>query len=303
MRRRRFLTASGAAFAGGALAGCTGSGPEDSGNGDRTTTKQTTGADGTTTENDSGSGGTTSEEGGFTLVSSNVPKQVTMGEEFTLELTIENRGSSPAAFESAIRVEGSGGSSQQSGSIQTNEIAPGKTTTWKTNLSYPYVGQVAYRIEALDKTFTVDVVGERLSVGETYLSPTEVAVTVRNVTLTDRYQYVRESGRKVDVTASNGRQWAFVTLRAENQFRMGQALPKRDSFHLLVGDRAQAPTEIAKKNGQYKLEQFGKRKVEPGGSNSGWIAYEISADRSASDLAVEWKGNDGTGSWTAQWRP
>jgi hypothetical protein len=303
MRRRRFLTASGAVLVGGVLAGCAGSGPKDSGNGEVSKTK-TKGSGGTTSNGGkaAGEGGTTTKSG-FELVSANVPDRVTAGEQFTLELTVENRGRSPAAFRSPIQVEGSGGGSQQSGRIQTKEISPGKKTTWSTKLSYPYVTTVTYRITDLGKAFTVDVVGDRLSLGETFLSPTEIAVTVRDITLTDRYRYVRENGRRVDVDASDGRQWAFVTLNAENRFRMGQTLPKGNSFHLLVGNRREAPTDIAKVNGQYKLERFGRREVEPGGSNSGWLAYDISADRSASDLAVEWKGSDGTGSWTAQWRP
>ncbi|WP_227374834.1 DUF4832 domain-containing protein [Haladaptatus halobius] len=303
MRRRRFLTASGAVLVGGVLAGCAGSGPKDSGNGEVPKTK--TKGSGETTSNGgkaAGEGGTTTKSG-FELVSANVPDRVTMGEQFTLELTVENRGRSPAAFRSPIRVEGSGGGSQQSGTIETKEIEPGKTTTWSTKLSYPYVATVTYRIANLGKAFTVEFVGERLSVGETYISPMEMAVTVRDIVLTDNYQYVRENGRKVDVNASSGRQWAFVTLYAENRFRMGQPLPKADSFRLLVGDRREAPADIAKEHGRYELERFGRREVEPGGSNSGWLAYGISADRSASDLAVEWKGSDGTGSWTAQWRP
>ncbi|WP_227353286.1 DUF4352 domain-containing protein [Haladaptatus salinisoli] len=302
MRRRRFLTASGAVLVGGVLAGCAGSGPNDSGNGEVSKTK-TKGSGGSASNGGgtAGEGGTTAK-GGFELVSANVPDQVTAGEEFALKLTVENRGNSPAAFRSPIRVD-AGGGTQQSGTIRTKEVAPGKTATWSTKLSYPYVGAVTYRIANLEKTFTVKFVGERLPVGETFLSPTEMAVTVRDVTLTDQYRYVRGNGRRVDVDASEGRQWAFVTVRAENRFRMGQTLPKADSFRLVVGDKREAPTDIAKENGQYKLERFGRREVKPGGSKSGWLAYDVSADRSASDLAVEWKGSDGTGTWTALWRP
>ncbi len=263
------------------------------------------GAGGTTS---SGGGGTTSgtnettARSGFQLVSATVPDKVTMGRQFTLELTIKNRGNSPAAFQSPIQVEGGGGGIQQSGTIQTDAIESGETATWSTKLTYPYVGKVTYRVDALEKEFTVDFVGEQLSVGETFLSPTEMAVTIRDVVLTDRYRYVRDNGRRVDVDASNGRQWAFVTVHAKNRFRMGQPLPTVDSFRLLVGGQELTQASIAKENGQYKLERFGHRRVEPGASKSGWLVYELSADRSMDDLAVEWNGSDETGSWWAQWR-
>ncbi|WP_435155710.1 twin-arginine translocation signal domain-containing protein [Haladaptatus sp. DFWS20] len=302
MRRRRFLTVSGAAFVGGTLAGCTGSGPEDGGDGNSTTKKANSSGQTTGKPDDENSGGATTD-GGFALVSANVPNEAVLGEQFKLEFTIKNNGNSAGAFQSPIEVNGSEGGSDQSGTIQTEKIPAGETTTWSTKLSYPYVSTVTYKITAFEKSFSVKIVGPKLSTGETFLTPNEMAITIQDIVLTDHYRYQTGSGEMRDVEAGNGRQWAFVTVNAENKFRMRQSLPKGDTFSLVVGNRRQKPSNIAKSEGKYELERFGSRDVASGEGMSGWLAYEISADRSVSDLAVEWTGGDGSGSWSAQWSP
>ncbi|WP_233274659.1 cupredoxin domain-containing protein [Haladaptatus cibarius] len=293
------------------MAGCTGSEPEDGGNGNSSPTKGNgsgtptgkSGNGGGDGRGDGNSGGESTADGQFSLVSSDVPKEVVLGEQFTLGFTIKNNGDSASTFESPIEVNGSEGGSQQSGTIQTEEIPPGETTTWSTELSYPYESTVNYLIGAFEKSISVKVVGPDLSVSETFVSPNELAITVRDIVLTDHYRYESGAGPMEDVEADDNRQWAFVTVNAENRFRMRQSLPKGETFSLLVGGRKQKPSDIAKQEGKYELERFGSRDVASGESLSGWLAYEISADRSASDLAIEWQSGDGSGSWSAQWSP
>ncbi len=295
MRRRRFLAASGTAFVGGFLAGCSGSGPKDNGNGDSSTTKGGT-------ANETSQTSETAESNGFALTSVNVPNEVVMGKEFTLEFTIKNNGTSARAFQSPIDVS-TGSGTQQSGTLETGTIPPGKTKTWSKKLSYPYVSTVTYNLAEFGKSFSVNIVGKTLSIGETFSSPNSVAVTVQDITLTSHYRFVRGNGEVVDVEADDGRQWAFVTVKAKNEFRMRQSLPKRDSFHLLVGKREDKPTQIRKEEGKYKLERFGRRDVASGESLTGWLAYDISADRSADELSVKWNGSDSNGSWWTRWSP
>ncbi len=312
MRRRRFLTASGATLAGGALAGCTGSGPNSGGNGDSSTNEETKGSGNGTDSNSSGGGdggggngsgggGGKTTANGFQLVSAKVPKKVTMGKQFTLELTIKNVGDSPKAFQSSVSVDGGTPGSQQMGRITTDKIAPGKTTTWSTQLTYPYVATVNYHIAELKKSFSIDIVGETLSFGETFLSPNEIATTIQDITLTDHYRYEPDSGGSEDVEASDGRQWAFVTVKAENKFRMKQTLPMGDQFLLHVGGNKIKPGDIAKEDGKYEVNKFGDRTVASGESLTGWLAYELPADVSEDDVTVEWQGSDDEGSWWARW--
>ncbi|EFW93754.1 hypothetical protein ZOD2009_01385 [Haladaptatus paucihalophilus DX253] len=302
MRRRRFLLTSGATLAGGALAGCTGSEPKNGGNGDDSTTNETSGSgmSNETTTSGGGGGGKTTVDG-FQLVSTDVPKQVTMGQQFSLSLTLKNVGDEPKAFQSSVQVDGNSPGAQQTGQMQTDKIDPGKTTKWSTTLTYPYVAKVNYRIEKLDETFTIDIVGEKLSFGETFRSPTEVAMTIQDITLTDHYRYEPSGGGSENVEASDGRQWAFVTVKAENKFRMKQTLPKGEQIHLIVGGDKVSMADIAKEDGKYEVNRFGDRTVASGESLTGWLAYEISADTSVDDLTVEWKGSDGNGSWWARW--
>ena len=308
MRRRRFLTASGATLAGGALAGCTGSGPNSGGNGDSSKNKSKGGSGNATESTSDGtddgsadSGGITTANG-FQLVSAKVPKKVTMGKQFALKLTIKNVGDSSKAFESTVSVEGNAPGSQQMGHIQTDKIAPGKTTTWSTKLTYPYVATVDYHIAELKKTFSIDIVGETLSFGESFLSPNEIAVTVQDVTLTDHYRYKPDSGGSEDVEASDGSQWAFVTVKAENKFRMKQTLPMGNQFVLHTGGKKIKPTDhIAKEDGKYKVNKFGDRTVASGESLAGWLAYELPADVSEQDITIEWHGSDDEGSWWTRW--
>jgi hypothetical protein len=303
MRRRRFLLASGTTLAGGALAGCTGSGPKNGGNGDDSNKKQTDGSGPSNKTTSSGSDGGDGKAtvDGFQLVAANVPNEVTMGQEFMLSLTLKNVGSKKKAFTSPVLVDGNAPGSQQTGQLKTDKIAPGETTKWSTKLTYPYVATVKYRIEKLKKTFTIDIVGEELSLGQTFRSPTEVAMTIQDITLTEHYRYETGSGGSEMAEASDGRQWAFVTVNAENKFRMKQTLPKAGQIHLLVGGDKISPADIAKHDGRYEVNRFGDRTVASGESLTGWLAYELSADTTVDGLTVEWRGSDDNGSWWARW--
>ena len=315
MLRRRFLTATGTTLVGVTLAGCSGS---ESGNGDEGTTTTTTGgSDGTgdQTSQTTQSTETTTSEVAFDLASLETPKEAAMGESLPLKAVIENTGNRPAAFSSPIRVSGSGSGWHTAATIQTKVIEPGKRATWSTEYTYPYSGTANFRIPKLQRAFSVDVSPRTLSFGGTHVAPTDFAFTVRDVRLTDGYWYERSNGSSTQVSAGSGSQWAFVTVAAKNQADFAQRPPSRTGVSMLVsssGGRSEvSPADITKESGRYPpplddsgtttTTSSGSEGLPPGETASGWIAYEVPADSSVSDLVVQWREGDGVGRWTVRW--
>ncbi|WP_433626625.1 twin-arginine translocation signal domain-containing protein [Halomicrococcus sp. NG-SE-24] len=314
MFRRRFLAATGTTLAGVALAGCSGSEPGDGGE-QGTTSATTEGGGGTDdrTSESTESTETSRPEVSFDLASFEAPKEAAMGEPLPLKVVIENTGDRPAAFSSPIRLSGSGGGWHTAATIQTEVIEPGKRATWSTEYTHPYSGTANFRIPKLQRAFSVDVSPKTLSFGGTHVVPTDFAFTVRDVSLTDSYRYERSNGSTTEVSAGSGSQWAFVHVAAENRADYAQRPPSRSGVSLLVGSSGTtlSPAGIPRERGRYPpplddsgtttTTTSGSEGLEPGGTASGWIAYEVPADRSVSDLVVQWREGDGVGRWTVRW--
>lgn len=312
MFRRRFLTAAGTTLAGVALAGCSGSEPGDGGKQGTSATTEGGGGTGDRTSESTGSTETSSSEVSFELASFEAPKEAAMGEPLPLKAVIENTGDRPAAFSSPIRLSGSDGGWHTATTIQTEVIEPGKRATWSTEYTYPYSGTANFRIPKLQRAFSVDVSPKTLSFGGTHVTPTGFAFTVRDVSLTDSYRYERSNGTRAEVPAGSGSQWAFVYVAAENRADYAQRPPSRSGVSILApssdGQAELSPAGITKEDGRYPpplddsgTTSSGSEGLEPGGTASGWIAYEVPADRSVSDLVVRWREDDGTGQWTVRW--
>ena len=225
-----------------------------------------------------------------------------MGDKLTLKAVVKNTGGRPGAFSSPIRVSGSGDGWHKATDIQTEVIEPGKTMTWSTEYTYPYAGRAVFRIPNAQRAFTVDVSPKTFSLGGTYVSPVETALTVGNVTPTSRYSYNPPNGSRREVPAGDGRQWVFVAVTAGNRARSAQGVPSASDIALVVdppdqeGTTELGPAGIAKEEGRYTSER-----LEPDQSTSGWIVYETAAD--ASIQVVRWQGTDGIGRWDARWAP
>jgi len=303
MRRRRFLTASGTAFVGSVLAGCTGGSGPDNGGGDGSTTTTTVpgggttgGGDGTTT----GDGGTSDPQVSFDIVSLDVPEESVMGQKLTLKATVKNTGNRAGAFSSPIRVSGSGDGWHKATEIETKVIEPGKQVTWSTEYAYPYAGRANFRIPNAQQAFSIDVSPRTFSLGGTYVSPVDTALTVNDVTPTDAYSYNPPNGEARRVPAGDGRQWVFVAVVAGNRLESAQGTPSRSDIVLMVdppgeeGTTEVGPAGIPKEGGRYESSE-----VESGGTNRGWIVYETSSESTIQ--AVRWQGTDGIGRWDARW--
>ncbi len=225
-----------------------------------------------------------------------------MGDELTLKAVVKNTGGRPGAFSSPIRVSGSGDGWHKATDIETKIIDPGQTAKWSAGYRYPYAGRAIFRIPNAQRAFTVDVSPRTFSLGGTYVSPVDTALTVNDVTPTSRYSYNPPNGSRREVPAGDGRQWVFVAVVAGNRLESAQGTASRSDITLMVdppgedGTTEVGPAGIAKEDGRYESSE-----VESGGTNRGWIAYETSSE--ASIRSVRWQGTDGIGRWDARWSP
>jgi hypothetical protein len=278
------------------LAGCTSSEEEPA----QVTDETNAGSDGTPTptENPTTADPTTEEgEPEFELISLDVPEEVEIGKEFTISATLKNVGSAPGEFQSAISAKTAESEWQSAGDVETGEIQPDETGEWTSKtVTLPYLMRVKYRIEKLEKEFTIQSISRKLTFGESYTSPSNVVVTTKNVELKSYYEYEGYDGSTEKERAGDGKQWAFVYLKAENKASEKRFIPLSSDINLLAENRQYDEEYINKEDGGYEGSE-----VEVGIVREGWLAYKIPNNLSKTDLTVAWSGDNYQGEWSVQW--
>lgn len=296
MNRRGFLTTC-ATLSIGAIAGCSSGGDTSTDN--TTTTRITSDVETTISETSTEKTETTTEVGEpeFKLISFDAPKQVEIGKEFTIKAEIKNVGNAAGKFHSVISGKTVDSDWQKAGDIETEEIAPGETATWTSKtVTFSYQMQTTFRIEQLDKQFTIRSVSRKLAFGETFTSPEGVAVTVQKLELKTYYEYEDYDGNTAEKRAGDGKQWAFVYLKAKNETGESQFVPLTTDVNLVAGNTQYDEAYINKEANKYDGGE-----VESGIVRKGWIAYEIPDDLSKADVRVAWSGEDINGKWSVRW--
>ena len=137
--------------------------------------------------------------------------------------------------------------------------------------------------------------GEQLSFGETFVSPTDIALTVNGVELTDSYEW-GSGGSTFTEEAPEGMQFAWVYLTVENRADQPQYLPFGTEIAIRAGNQQFDASFPLRNDGQYQSSQVGPSVVR-----EGWLYYEIPSDLSVSDLSVVWYGTNFVDEWTATW--
>lgn len=297
MRRRTYL---GLLAVG--LAGCSGTGSDETATTAEPTTETasptatdatTTATTATTTET------TTAAPPEFAVTAVDSPDEVEIGADYRFTITVENAGGRDGTFESAVsRKAGEDAPWEEVGTLGLDVPADG-TATWESGATqFGHVQEVAFRLDDAPSRpeWTVRVVPARLRFGETAISPERAAATVTDVTFQDGYEYERYSGGTVTVDAPEGRQFAFVTVRVENQADEPRAVPRAAGFSLLVGDQQYDDAHIRKEEGAY----YGGE-VRPGAAREGWIAYEIPAEVARGDVTIAWIERYYEGEFAVYW--
>lgn len=285
----------------GALAGCSGqtdSGTEDEGP-TQTKTEQATSPPDTEAETASESPTDTPEPAEFELLKYDFPEQVEIGEQFTPAITLRNTGGQPSDYEAPLwgRVAGNN-EWQELNQWKWSTLEPGEKGTAEATgaWSFEYLYELEFRLGKFDQTTPLDVVTKQLSIGEAYTTPWDTQLVVQGIELTEQYTYEDYSGETRPEDAPEGKQWAFVNLRAENTADKMAELPTRFDMLLLADNRQYEYEVIGNREGAYEGGD-----VQPGVVEEGWLAFVLPADVTADSLAFVYNEVTTEGELAVRW--
>lgn len=281
MYRRAYLAVCSTVF----VAGCS-SGDGESGDGATPPDTATEAATAIATETEEMSGEVEyvgSPE--FEIAAYNFPEEVQITETFRPSIEIRNTGDTNGDYGGALyfRVEDSDWVKE--GTWQWQNIEPGQTKTVQANgeWSLPWLYDYEISLGDFDKTTTVTTVPYQASVGESFTAHNKARAEVTDIRLTARYEYQDYDDETAVEEAPDGKQWALVTMEAENTADEAVDLPETFDISLL-SDQSQFETATIRKEDR----EYEGGEVQPGIVRNGWIAFEIPDDISHDDLRVVW---------------
>lgn len=176
----------------------------------------------------------------FEVTSVDAPDTVEVGRSFGWSLTVRNDGGEDGVFETAVTVHRTGKPSEEHDSISV-EVPAGEEVSRSFSASHDFLGEYVYRLEGAGDEFEVRAVEQSLTLGETYVNPDGVRLTVdtrridSDMELTRSYSYATEEGR-VPHKAGSDKRFAVVTVSAEKPTREPKELPIADEFVMIVND-------------------------------------------------------------------
>lgn len=281
MDRRTYLGIAGGALTSG-LAGCSSGSSQTTATTTTTTTSTTT----TTTSR------TTAAPADFELVSVSAPSSAEIGEKVSYSFTVKNTGGQTGTFETTISTR-TGDGQWSTSEPWTRTIAPGESTTLQSqSFTYEQIISIDFRIDAFNRTFSIQFVGATLQWGETYKVFDRIPLTVKGVEF--KKTYSTSSGYVYEAPA--GKEWAFVNVTATNPTNTSAYLPSPANISVLFADNQYDYWTIYKQEGRYQAGQ-----VQPDVTRSGWIAYQVPADLTQQKVEVVWSQNSSSGYVAAYW--
>jgi hypothetical protein len=294
MRRRQYLAGLGAGTS-GLLGGCSGFGGGSSSTG--TATESAAPSTGTGTGTPS-----TSVAEAFELTQLDVTERTRLNEPWAFGFSVRNRTDTTRVFRSTISARVDGGEWRQFRGEASFEVAPGKIKTWQSpRLRFRFLRTVTYRIDALDETWTVEVLPLELEYGLSYTSPVGLEITVGQVTFRDEKPTGSASGTDdtrngTDGTGNetttptappptaadrSGTKWAVVPVTVENPTERARPAPFPREFTFLADGEAAQDHDLDTPSLYHR-----DRALEPDEPLSGNLYYEIPAGTDANDIEV-----------------
>jgi len=276
MDRRAFLVTAGVA-----LAGC-GSSSDD--------------ANTTTTEPTETESPTTTEAGELSVTDFSAPSSVGIGATVTLTVTVENTTSEEATYESGVsRKIQSGEWSQLDVGVEIT-VPAGETVTEEVEVpGYEYKAAGRHRLDEGEHVAITVFTNRTLEMGESYLAPTGVRLTVDRVEFPDSYTYDTGDGTET-IQAAEGEKLAVTYLSAENTTDETVRAPGTEEVVLRRNDE-----EFGDMNFDSNLDKYNGGQLEAGERIEGNIPTDVPADAQLENLRVGYERSFEEGDAVANW--
>jgi hypothetical protein len=242
-----------------------------------------------------------SGEGGFELVSLDVPRQVPSTAQVTFRFQVRNTSSQRNTFTSPIEER------QGDTWTQVDEVSlpldSGETgTTQSSQLPFPYLGTRQYRLAAVNRTWSISTVPLQLQFRDQYVVPDGLLISVLGGSFETTYpQPDNETARNETVTStpttpSSDNIWLImrVDIRNRSQDNPVQS-PDPSEFTLTTnGQRRQPNQAIA-------TDPYESRMLDPRMVIRGSFVYSVPSDTAPDDVRMSWETSYSEGRLKAIW--
>lgn len=236
------------------------------------------------------------------LTSMNVPDEVEIGENFTVEATFENTGGQTGDFETTVMTRGQ--DSETFSSTNANiegELDAGEQKTYEASLTAKDVSSNVIGLAGTDAQSNLRIVPKKINLGEEYTTANSIGITVERVQLTDYYRYEDIYGEQ-SIQESETGQYVFVNLKTQNQGDEPKSLPTSYDFQIIANNRQYDSTYLL--NEPLDIgEPYEGGEVQPGIIREGYMAFEVPEDVNKQDVSIVWNELISLNEKSVYWSP
>jgi len=280
MNRRQYVALLGTA----AVAGCTSGG---SGGGGGTDTQ---------TQTPTATPTATAAPPEYELVSVEAAERVEIGEDWSFAWTVRNTGGQDGVVTTTVSAREAGGEWQSLDQELELEVPAGETATWQSEASpFSFLGELTYRLDRFDATYTVTIVPKTLAWGRPYTIPDEIQLICNGVEIEDSFEW-SASGYDYVEEAPSGSTFGLLSVRAEHVAGTAARAPLASNFYLVQDDQQYNPQIISTYPEQYRGGE-----LQAGIVARGDIVYELPAGTSEADLEAVYSSGTYTGDIAVYW--
>lgn len=288
MRRRALLVSAVAA-----LAGCSQADEAATDTTAQTSTVSSTDASAETTTSTE-----TAIEEPLRVTEVTAPGSVGIGATATLSVTVENRGSESATYESSVSKRVTGGEWQTTDATVSITVPAGGSTTEEVDVpGHDFLAAGSYRLDEGEHVARTRFAVRELAVGDAYTTPYGVEVTIQEVAFSDTYTYETGEGERIELTPSNDEQWAVVQLAVTNTGTEPVRAPGTEAIVLQRGE-----SEFGDRHFDDNPAKYSAIEIGPDVTVEAEIPTDVPADADPATLHVHYEEELEGGRAEAHWQ-
>lgn len=297
MKRRSFAATVGIGVI-TSISGCSSDSPETTdGSSSDSSDSNTDGSNSESTDDQSTQDG----EASFEVIEYNLPETVSIGSTFSGTITVENVGNAAGSFSSPLYVRTPDSDWTEVNEYSAENVEPGDGVELSVEVSgLQYINRYEIALGQSDTTAIVQTVSASKDWGTEYTTPEGYRIRVDEPELQTSYAYENYSGETEQQSPEDRGQYGFVNVYVKNETGQTAYSPLSSEF-ALVSESSQFDSTILLNDPINKGEQFEGGELQPGIERSGWIAYELPADLSVSDLMMAWSKTTFGGEISVNW--
>jgi hypothetical protein len=218
------------------------------------------------------------------------PDSVALNDTLAFAIRVRNVGSGRGTFTSGLSTKVNDGEWRAVEGEVSMTLDPGEPGVWESpELTPRYLGTLAFRLDAVEETWRIEVAPKRLSFGERYTTPAGLLLSV----LGGSFESTAPDGN--GTPAPDGMVWAVMRVDVRNSRQEAQSTPAPPTFALAV-DGVSREMDLSATDDPYEDSSLAGR-----GGRRGDLVYAVPEETTAEDVSVTWERSSERGELRAVW--